>query len=53
MSENKRFKTQVINDEILEKLCLENRYNFVNDNLRTILNDQQFNFLRQVQDFCL
>ncbi|MFX1280268.1 MAG: acyl-CoA dehydrogenase family protein [Promethearchaeota archaeon] len=53
MIENRRFKTQVINDEILEKLSLENRYNFVKDNLRVILSDQQFQFLEQVQNFCL
>ncbi|MFX1573259.1 MAG: acyl-CoA dehydrogenase family protein [Promethearchaeota archaeon] len=53
MSENKRYKTQVINDEILEKLSLEHRYNFVKDNLRVILTEAQFNFLTKVQDFCL
>jgi alkylation response protein AidB-like acyl-CoA dehydrogenase len=49
----RRFETQVINDEILEKLNLKNRYKFVNDNLRTILNDKQFSFLTQIQDFCV
>ncbi|MFX1312472.1 MAG: acyl-CoA dehydrogenase family protein [Promethearchaeota archaeon] len=49
----KRFETQVINDEILEKLSLEHRYNFLNDNLRVILTDNQFNFLKEVQNFCL
>ncbi|MFW9781920.1 MAG: hypothetical protein ACFFFB_06520, partial [Candidatus Heimdallarchaeota archaeon] len=53
MTENKRYETQVINDEILEKLSLKNRYNFVRDNLRTILSDQQFRFLTKAQDFCL
>jgi butyryl-CoA dehydrogenase len=53
MSEKKRYQTQVISDEILAKLSLQNRYKFVNDNLRTILSDKQFNFLNQVQDFCL
>ena len=53
MSVNKRYETQVINDEILEKLSLEHRYKFVNDNLRTVLNDKQFSFLTQVQDFCV
>jgi len=50
---NERFETQVINNEILEKLSLEHRYKFVNDNLRTVLNDKQFSFLIQVQDFCV
>jgi len=53
MSEKKRYKTQVISDEILEKLSLENRYKFVRDNLRVILSDQQYNFLEQAQKFCL
>ena len=53
VSEKKRYKTQVINDEILEKLSLENRYRFVNDNLSTVLSEKQFAFLKKVQDFCL
>ncbi|HEC39900.1 hypothetical protein LCGC14_0596800 [marine sediment metagenome] len=53
MNENKRYETQVINDEILEKLSLENRYKLINDNLRTVLNDAQFAFLKQAQDFCV
>ena len=53
MSEKKRYNTQVISDEILEKLSLENRYKFVNDNLSTILTDKQFSFLKQVQEYCL
>ncbi|MHA2006065.1 MAG: acyl-CoA dehydrogenase family protein [Promethearchaeota archaeon] len=53
MNENKRFETQVIKDEILEKLNLENRYNFVKDNLRAIFSDKQFLFLERVQNFCL
>ncbi|MFX1479459.1 MAG: acyl-CoA dehydrogenase family protein [Promethearchaeota archaeon] len=53
MSEKKRYETQVINDEILEKMSLENRYKFVDDNLSTILSEQQFAFLNRVQKFCL
>jgi len=48
-----RFETQVINDEILEKLNLANRYNFLNENLIPILSESQFIFLKEVQDFCL
>ncbi len=48
-----KFKTQTINDEILEKLSLKNRYKFLNDNLMTILSDDQFKFLKEVEDFCL
>ncbi|MHA2472511.1 MAG: acyl-CoA dehydrogenase family protein, partial [Promethearchaeota archaeon] len=53
MSEKKRYETQVISDEILEKLSLENRYKFVRENLEAILSEQQFSFLKQAQNFCL
>ena len=44
---------QAINDEIMDKLSLKNRYNFVNTNLMTILKPEQFNFLKKVQKFCM
>lgn len=50
---NNRFSTQVINDKILEKLSLKNRYNFLNDNLSLFLDDKEFAFLKEVQDFCV
>ncbi len=50
---NKKFETRVINEEILAKLSLKNRYHFINDNLRTVLRDNQFSFLKQVQEFCI
>jgi len=53
MSEKRRFKTQAINDEILEKFNLKNRYAFLNNNLTAILTQKEFNFLREVQRFCL
>ena len=49
----KRFETQVINDKILEKLNLANRYKYLNENLFSILSDGQFTFLKEVQGFCL
>ncbi|TKJ22338.1 MAG: hypothetical protein CEE43_07240 [Promethearchaeota archaeon Loki_b32] len=49
----KRFETQVINDKILEKLNLANRYKYLNENLFSILSDDQFTFLKEVQGFCL
>ncbi|MFX0039194.1 MAG: acyl-CoA dehydrogenase family protein [Promethearchaeota archaeon] len=49
----RRYETQVINDEILEKLELKNRYNFLNENLSIILTEKQLAFLKDVQDFCL
>lgn len=48
----KKFKTQAINDEILEKLSLKNRYSFLNTNLMTILEPNEFSFLKDVQRFC-
>ena len=41
-----RFMTQAINDEILEKLSLKNRYSFLNANLTAILEPKEFNFLK-------
>jgi alkylation response protein AidB-like acyl-CoA dehydrogenase len=49
----KKFEVQAINDEILEKMCLKNRYAFLNNNLTSILTQKEFNFLREVQRFCL
>ena len=48
-----RFMTQAINDEILEKLSLKNRYSFLNTNLTAILEPKEFNFLKKVQKFCM
>jgi len=48
-----RYMDKAINDEILEKLSLKNRYAFINNNLMPILSPEQFNFLKNVQKFCL
>ncbi len=48
---NKKGEVQVIKDEILEKLSLKNRYNFLNNNLMSILKPKNFNFLKKVQKF--
>jgi alkylation response protein AidB-like acyl-CoA dehydrogenase len=48
-----KFITQAINDEILSKLSLENRYNFLNLCLKPMLKPEEVNFLKQVEDFCL
>jgi len=55
MEENKkkRYMTQAINDEILSKLSLKNRYQFLNTNLMTVLEPPEFNFLKSVQKFCM
>ncbi len=48
-----KYQTQLINDEILEKLDLENRYKFLNKCLEPIINDREKDFLNTVEDFCL
>lgn len=48
-----KFITQAINDEILEKLNLENRYNFLNTCVKPIITSDEMDFLKQVEDFCL
>ncbi|MGB5910918.1 MAG: acyl-CoA dehydrogenase family protein [Promethearchaeia archaeon] len=53
MSERKKYEIQAISDEILEKMSLKNRYAFLNNNLTSILSPKEFNFLREVQRFCL
>ena len=44
---------QAINDEILEKMSLKNRYSFLNNNLMSFLSPEQFNFLKKVEKFCM
>ncbi len=53
MSEERKFKIQAINNEILDKLSLKNRYSFVNNNLMSVLKPEHFNFLKSVERFCL
>ncbi|MFX1390865.1 MAG: acyl-CoA dehydrogenase family protein [Promethearchaeota archaeon] len=48
-----KFMNQAINDEILDKLSLKNRYAFVNNNLMALLSPDQFNYLKKVQKFCM
>lgn len=47
----KRGTVKCIDDEILDKLSLANRYKFLNNNLSSILTPKYFNFLRKVQKF--
>ncbi|MGB5913096.1 MAG: acyl-CoA dehydrogenase family protein [Promethearchaeia archaeon] len=49
--ENKKGEVQCINDEILEKLSLKNRYKFLNYNLMTYLKKEHFDFLKKVERF--
>jgi alkylation response protein AidB-like acyl-CoA dehydrogenase len=48
-----KFITQAINDETLEKLNLENRYNFLNTCLKSMFKSEEMGFLKQVEDYCL
>jgi len=48
---NKKGTVQCINDEILEKLSLRNRYKFLNYNLMTYLPKEQLDFLKKAQKF--
>ncbi|TFG24969.1 MAG: acyl-CoA dehydrogenase [Promethearchaeota archaeon] len=48
-----RYMVQAINDEILGKLSLKNRYSFLNNNLMALLDQEQFNFLKKVEKFCM
>ena len=48
-----KFETQVINDEILEKLSLESRYSFLNTCIDSMLSPNEMDFLKQVEGFCL
>jgi isovaleryl-CoA dehydrogenase len=50
---NMKGNVQCIDDEILEKMNLRNRYSFLNNNLMSILKPDDFNFLKQAQDFYL
>ncbi len=47
----KKGKVQCIEDSILEKLSLKNRYKFLNTNLMSILKPEHFSFLRKSQKF--
>lgn len=48
---NNKGEVQCINDEILEKLSLKNRYNFLNYNLMSYLKKDHFDFLKKAQKF--
>lgn len=48
-----RYVTQAVNDEILGKLSLKNRYSFLNNNLLAMLSPDEFNWLKEVQKFCM
>jgi len=47
------FNVQAINDEILGKLSLKNRYSFLNTNMMALLDDKQKKLASKVQRFCI
>ena len=47
----KKYDVQCINDEILEKMSLKNRYKFLNNNLMNVLKPDHFNFLKKAEKF--
>ncbi|MGQ4875723.1 MAG: acyl-CoA dehydrogenase family protein [Promethearchaeia archaeon] len=54
MAEKKtKYLTRAIREDILEKMSLKNRYNFLNANLMSLLKPKDFNFLKEVQKFCM
>ena len=44
-------KVQCIDDEILEKMSLKNRYKFLNNNLLSVIKPEHFNFLKKAERF--
>ncbi|MFX1238090.1 MAG: hypothetical protein ACFE8P_10275, partial [Promethearchaeota archaeon] len=44
---------KAVNDEIMEKMSLKNRYALLNLNLGTILNKKEMAFLQKVENFCM
>lgn len=44
---------KIIKDDILEKMSLENVFKILNDNLFPILNDEEKDFCRELQEFCI
>jgi alkylation response protein AidB-like acyl-CoA dehydrogenase len=48
-----KYMTQVINDEILDKLNIKNRYAFINNNVMSVLSPKDFNYLKSCQKFCI
>jgi alkylation response protein AidB-like acyl-CoA dehydrogenase len=49
----KKGKVRCIDDKILEKMSLKNRYEFLNNNLTSIIEPESLEFLKNVQEFYL
>lgn len=51
--EKKKYMTRAIREDILDLMSLKNRYAFLNTNLMSLLAPKDFNFLKEVQKFCM
>ncbi|MFX1304294.1 MAG: acyl-CoA dehydrogenase family protein [Promethearchaeota archaeon] len=47
------FQEKVINDQILEKMSLENVFKIFNDNVFPMLNEKEREYCHELQNFCL
>lgn len=47
------FQEKIINDQILEKMSLENVFKIFNDNVFPMLNDEEQEYCNDLQEFCL
>ncbi|MFW9873526.1 MAG: acyl-CoA dehydrogenase family protein [Candidatus Thorarchaeota archaeon] len=47
------FQEKIINDEILEKMSLENVFKIFNDNVYPMLNKEEQDYCDQLQEFCI
>ena len=47
------FQEKIINDQILEKMSLENVFKIFNDNVFPMLNDEEREYCLKLQEFCI
>jgi alkylation response protein AidB-like acyl-CoA dehydrogenase len=47
------FQEKIINDEILEKMSLENVFKIFNDNIFPMLNEEEVEYCNKLQEFCI
>ena len=47
------FQEKIINDDILEKMSLENVFKIFNDNVYPMLNQEEREYCNKLQEFCI
>jgi len=47
------FQEKIINDQILEKMSLENVFKIFNDNIFPMLNEEEIEYCNKLQEFCI